>query len=794
MLRLRLAPLVPVIPVTLRDSPLLRNIIGGFCHDLLLKPAFFLTFLAMFAPNAVAQTPGPQLKLGITRQNAPPADYEDFEAVTQETDGPLRKLRGRARVETAEMVLYADEIDYNESTRYAEARGNVHFKHYIRNEEIFASKVEYYLDEGNGKFYDPVGSTVTRVVTRPGVLSGSSPFHFEGKWAERIGEKYILHDGMITNCRLPRPWWTLRGPKFDIIPEDRAIAYKAIFRLRQMPLFYTPYFYKSLARVPRRSGFLTPNVGNSSVLGTTVGLGYFWAINRSYDLIYRFLDYTSRGYAHHAQFSGKPRPGTDFNAVLFGVQDRGLKEGNTLLKEGGLSLTVIGKSDLGDGFEARGELNYLSSLLFRESFSQSFNEAVFTEVHSVGYITKQWDTFSADLVFQRIENFQSVTKGDSVVIRKLPELDFASRDKLILDTVLPFWVSFGASAGFLERSDPVYGTTSAYQTGSFVNRVDFQPEVTTAVSWAGFHLIPSFSVRETNYGEQQLNGQIIEANINRFSQEMHVDLIAPSLARVFKKKTFLGDEIKHVIETRATFEKVSGVTDFERLIRFDPTELVANTTQLEISITNRLYVKHNAEVLEILSWSLSQQRYFDPTFGGALVGGERNIFLSTADLTGFAFMDGIRNYSPVVSAVRAQPIAGFSLNWRADYDPMRGSIVDSSISADYRKNFFFLSLGHNEIHGATDLAPNANQFRGSLGLGNSNRRGWNAAFTTIYDFRIGAMQYATAQVTYNTDCCGLSVQFRRFEFGTRNENQFEVAFAIANIATFGTLKKQERMF
>ena len=44
------------------------------------------------------------------------------------------------------------------------------------------------------------------------------------------------------------------------------------------------------------------------------------------------------------------------------------------------------------------------------------------------------------------------------------------------------------------------------------------------------------------------------------------------------------------------------------------------------------------------------------------------------------------------------------------------------------------------------------------------------------------------------DCCGLSVQYRRFSFGTRNENQFRVAFAIANIGSFGTLKRQERIF
>ena len=56
------------------------------------------------------------------------------------------------------------------------------------------------------------------------------------------------------------------------------------------------------------------------------------------------------------------------------------------------------------------------------------------------------------------------------------------------------------------------------------------------------------------------------------------------------------------------------------------------------------------------------------------------------------------------------------------------------------------------------------------------------------------MQFATTQVTYNTDCCGISVQYRRFNFGSRFENQFRIALAVANIGTFGTLKKQERMF
>ena len=84
--------------------------------------------------------------------------------------------------------------------------------------------------------------------------------------------------------------------------------------------------------------------------------------------------------------------------------------------------------------------------------------------------------------------------------------------------------------------------------------------------------------------------------------------------------------------------------------------------------------------------------------------------------------------------------------------------------------------------------------RGRIGYGDPNHRGWNTAFDTVYDYRLGVMQYATAQVTYNTDCCGLSVQYRRFNFGVRNETQFLASFSIANIGSFGTLRKQERLF
>jgi LPS-assembly protein len=94
----------------------------------------------------------------------------------------------------------------------------------------------------------------------------------------------------------------------------------------------------------------------------------------------------------------------------------------------------------------------------------------------------------------------------------------------------------------------------------------------------------------------------------------------------------------------------------------------------------------------------------------------------------------------------------------------------------------------------TVLSPPSNQLRAMVGLGQESKRGWNAGFLAIYDYSTNIMQFANTQITYNTDCCAFSGQYRRFNFGTRNENQYRFALVIANIGSFGTLRRQERLF
>jgi len=713
-------------------------------------------------------------------------------------------LRGDAWVETSDALFKADEIDYNRETKVLEARGHAYYKSYEKGEEIYCDRLDYDTKAKQGTFWNVHGTIPAKNQTRPGVMGTNNPESFRGRYAERKGDHYWLYDGMMTNCDPKNPSWELISPRFDIIPHDRALAYWTYMKLLKLPILYVPVFYRSLEERPRHSGFLTPSIGNSSVRGQMFGLGYYWAISRSLDLQYRVQYFTKRGFAHHAEFRGKPTSNTEFDALVYGVADR--------LNEGGFLFTFNGKADLGDGWTARGTANYLSSFVFRQNFTESFNEAVFSEVNSVGFLTKSWDTITFNAVASRHQNFMDAVGNSSIVIRKLPQFEFDSRDHEVKKD-WPIWVSWDASAGLVRR------TQDLYQTRQFVPRLDAEPRITTALRWKDLSLIPSFSVRETDYGASFVNGKISGDNVLRSSREFDADLILPALERIFPAPKWMGSQVKHTIETRASFKHVDGVTDFGRLVRFDEMELEANTNELEVMVANRLWAKRkDGQVLDVLSWELSQRRFFSPTFGGALVDGVRNVFLASEEMTAYTFFDQPRRESPYVSSIRLSPMPGIGLDWRADYDTLRGKLVNNAVTFDARKDNYFFSFGHSyvsciplqQVPGSNGvlvtpcgleqppqgsvLSPPANQFRGMVGFGNENKRGWNGAFLVIYEARTGTVQYMNTQITYNTSCCAFSGQFRRLKFGTRDENQYRFAYVIANFGSFGTLRRQERLF
>ena len=335
------------------------------CLPALSRHKFIVLLYPLRIPRTSPST-NPDQKINPPRPGAPDAEHVHIESVTQDADGVMRHLRGNVRLETSDMLLRADELDYNTETGDAEARGHVHFEHFVRGEKLDCDHAEYNVSTETGKFYDVSGSATSRIQARRGLLITQTPFYFQGKWAERLEDHYILHDGFITDCVMPNAWWRMKGPKFEVIPGDHATSRSSWFYLKGMPLVYFPYFYKSLKKEPRSSGFLIPTFGNSSTRGYEIGAGYYWAINRNYDLTYRAQYFTLAGLPIISNFRGDPTQKTFFDVLVDGVDDKR----NLVPPASGAQILGHVTSDLGNGWLARGELDYITSFAFRQQYTR----------------------------------------------------------------------------------------------------------------------------------------------------------------------------------------------------------------------------------------------------------------------------------------------------------------------------------------------------------------------------------------------------------------------------------------
>ena len=796
--------------------PFLVNRNSNFCKQHFSYFLFFLVFGLFFNVPPVAAATGQTL-----HSDLPAKDEIRMEGVTNEANGAWHYLRRDAKVETTEMLITADQIDYNSDTNWAYARGHVHMEVFESGDKLDADHAEYNLKTQEGRFYDISGTTPPKIMSSKGLLTTTNPFYFKARWADRIKNRYILHHGFLTDCTVPKPWWVFESPVFDVVPGERAIARRTVFRVKSVPLLYLPYFYKKLGKNPRQSGFLTPNFGNSSYRGYMVGLGYYWAINPSYDATYVLQYFTMRGPAHTLDFRGKPNDTTDFNFSLYGVQDKGLQLGNgQKLDESGVQFELTARTQVA-GFTGRLDYNYLSSFLFRVSFANSFVSALSSEVDSVGYLQRHFknDSYALDISFQRNQLFESITPTDQVTIQKLPSVEFSSRDRKILGESFPVWFSFDSSGQLLGRQE------QTVQTGLVVPRIDLEPRVMTEFDFKGFSLVPSMKFGVTDYGNSysansisyssgcfpvaasnpncsaSLNVALANANLFRHNEDFSLEFGLPTLEKVYTppKWLHLGTKVKHTIDGRATYEYVTGIENFQKVLKFDDLDYISNTNQLTLSLTNRLYKKDKSgHVSEFLSWQVAYARYFDPTFGGAVQPNQRNMVLAEVELTPFPFLYGPRTYSPVNSSLRLSPYNFLSVEWQTDYDPIYHKFVDNTIAATVRKGPYFVSVGDTSISTNPLLIPQANQIRFGGGYGSTVRKGWNAAVSEDYDYLQHTLLYQFGQLSYNTNCCGFSIQYRRFSFGTgvgaRHENQYLLAFQIANLGSFGTMQKQDRIF
>jgi LPS-assembly protein len=716
-------------------------------------------------------------------------------ADSQQRVGDTYRLIGSVEITYGTTQMTADEAQYDASTGLVSAAGNIRFAEPLQNAEIRGSRLEYNLRDGTGSFYDAEGSVGGLVRSAAGLLTSTNPFYFTAERIDRVGpDTYRVHNAEVTVCRPDSPTWTFRTPLTTIYTGESVHIQHAQLRLWRVPVFYLPYVYRSLRHLPRNSGFLMPTIGNNSRLGVVLGDSFFWAISRSMDAEIGGEYFSKRGWSQRAGFRVVPTSSSYLKVSYYGVVDRGI--GAEQVDQGGRTIAGEGAAALPGGFRGVLNFDYLSSLTFREAFAQTYSEAVSSEVHALGFLTRTGDSFAFNTRFSQIESFQSLEPGDTVRLRFLPSLEFDSVERPLWRRS-PLRISWESRIGWVSRREPLTAVGSNLRSG-LMERIEFQPRLSLPLRWKWFRFTPAVSYSAAHYGKQLLAGRVVDEGWNRGATTATMRWDLPTLVKLYSGAGPLyRSSFQHAIEPRVIFRHTNGVGDFSRALLFDERDLMVNSTELEYSLTQRLLVKREGSpgVQEALSWELKQQYYFDPRFGEALVAGRRNIFLSSLALSGAVFLDQPRRFSPVISVLRFRPSYRYDVEFHTDYDPDRHRLTHGGLVGTVHWKDAFASMSHFFVRSSRVLASPSNQLGFTVGYGSSARRGWSGAFAGSYDVREKFLQFTALQAGYNNDCCGISFEYRRFALGpARTENQFRVAFSLANVGTFGTLKRQERLF
>jgi LPS-assembly protein len=723
-----------------------------------------------------------------------------LDADTLKESGKIFYADGHVDIVYENARLRAEHLEYNEQTKQATARGEVQFDR--GNQHMEADEANYNFGTSTGSFQNVRGTVTAEHFANPNLLVSPNPLTFSAKKVERVDEDtLVVSDAWMTVCRPDRPLWKFYAPRATIRMQKSVALENATFRFFYVPIIYLPHASLPVGPKLRQSGFLVPAATKSTTKGYVVGDSFYWAPTDWMDATIGAQYLSKRGYSENGELRMKPWENATLTANYYGVVDRGIPGPNgTLTKQGGHEDHLFFDALLPHGWRGVADLDQLSSLTFRLAFAETFAQAVNSEVRNTAFLTKDSDGFSVALASLSYKNFLSATPETAIDIRTAPEIRASSVDRAPWRK-LPIYFGFDAFADAVHRETNV---PPQFSTPSFVSRMEFAPNVTMPVHLgAWLNVTPTFTLRSTRYGGQLQNGAFDAQPFVRTTEELSLDVRPPALERVWNS----GDDVKwmHSIEPEIVYHYVNGVDDFAKYLLFDQDDTLTDTNDVQYGATQRLFRRSgSADSQEIVSWSLLQKYYFNPTFGGALVPGERNVFQALDSVTPFAFADSLHRFSPLISDLRIEPAGRFDTEFRVDYDAVRGRVTAIGTLLKVRPyKETFVTLAHFSTLNIPPISPAnppvyepySNQIRAIAGYGNPTRKGWNTDFGVSYDISQQLFQNQMVELSYNGSCCGIGFEYRRLSLGqVRNENQFGIVLRIANIASFGNVRRQESIF
>ena len=692
-----------------------------------------------------------------------------------------------------DMVLNAPRITYKPVSNEVEAQGPVEIRRGF--ERLKGSAARLNLNTDTGIINDAEGHTEEQL-------------YIQAKRLIKTGRgKYTAQDGFLTACEEAIPKWSFTVKSADVTAGGNARIKHTVFKIKKIPIFYFPLLIFPTGQKERSSGFLLPSMGHSSNRGRRISQSFYLVLGRSADLTLNEDYFSERGFGHGLSFRTRPSEVSSLEVDWYFVNDR--------KNQGGTMFNGIGETQLPHGFRAVADFNLVSSFVFRQVFSDNFYSATQPTETSRVFLTNNFESGSFNFLVSREETIvprsalSSNTETSSVqniVIRNLPTFDLKFTGRELFN--IPLYLDLDTSAEARSRSERgiVRRTTDngedlVLKTPELTQRLDFFSQVYFSLPlFQGLRLTPRLGVRETFYSdsltelataEDLLSGD----NLERRYMAASLDLKGWGLSKIYHNHK--GDALKHLIEPTLRYRYITGIDDFERIIRFDEVDAIANTNEIELALFNRIFVRRYTEYGQLnhewLSFRVSQKYFFNSNFGGALRPGTINQFFPLNTMTGFPYGAIERQFTPVTSVLRFSPQPHYNFDIRADYDPAYDTFRNFSITGFLTRSGIYLGTAYFHTRKLEPGTLDSDQLQGQLAIGNL-QRGLSGSTIFSYDAENGRFLTYRAGLNYFWDCCGISLEFQGFNVGFREERQVRFSFFLKGLGNFGMIRRPDRIF
>tara|TARA_X000000950_G_scaffold247849_1_gene306470 strand:- start:2459 stop:5071 length:2613 start_codon:yes stop_codon:yes gene_type:complete len=177
------------------------------------------------------------------------------------------------------------------------------FRYLINNEELIGENIlintkynlptsdKFYFKNAivnlkNRTFY----GTDTNIKVRKDIFENSdNDPRIVGVSAESKNDITVINKGVFTSCKQNENCtpWSIKAEEIVHDKERKEISYKnAILKIYDFPILYFPKFFHPDPTVNRRSGFLKPQINNSTALGNSFSIPYYSVLAKNKDLTF----------------------------------------------------------------------------------------------------------------------------------------------------------------------------------------------------------------------------------------------------------------------------------------------------------------------------------------------------------------------------------------------------------------------------------------------------------------------------------------------------------------------------